>query len=586
MDLNLTRADYCDNEKRLEWFRAAKFGMFIHWGIYAQLAGSWKGKEIPGIGEQIMRFAEIPAVEYREIAKDFNPVKFNAEEWVTLAKRAGMRYIVITAKHHDGFAMYHSHCSPYNIVDATPYRHDPMKDLAAACQKHGLKLCFYYSQYQDWDHPDGAVHKPQWDMTYPPERKDFHRYMNEKAIPQVTELLTSYGPIGVIWYDTPGQCPYYDSMRFADLVHAIQPECIVSPRVGNDLGDYIGYGDNQVPTSTNALPWETCATMNDTWGFKAQDHNWKDTGSLLRLLASIVSKGGNYLLNVGPTAQGLIPPESVERLEAIGRWLQVHGDAIYTAGRCLMPYQPEWGAVTGCKEQKKLYFHLFEKQTGSFVFNGLQTKVLRAYMMETGEAVPFAQQYNSALELHSLTLELPAQPTDPYLPVAVLELEDEPEIDPFLTEQGGRLVLNGFSAAISGKDGAHPQVQVSRAGLVENWSRAEDCLTWTFKVTAAGSYRVELNTFSEKYPEKDPEMSWEGGHRFLLRAAGQKVEFTVTADEKYRPRDLYLWHNVVTNCGTVSFPAAGIYTLTLEPQEIRYEKGLGPKLKSLVLTAE
>ena len=193
----------CTNEERLQWFREAKFGMFIHWGVYAQLAGSWKGKEIPGIGEQIMRFASIPAVEYREICKDFNPVKFDADEWVSIAKDAGMKYIVITAKHHDGFAMYHSHCSPYNIVDATPYAHDPMKDLAEACQKHGVKLCFYYSHYQDWDDPDGVVKGTQWDTTYPEDEKVFERYMNRKAIPQVTELLTQYGPVGLLWFDTP-----------------------------------------------------------------------------------------------------------------------------------------------------------------------------------------------------------------------------------------------------------------------------------------------------------------------------------------------------------------------------------------------
>ena len=232
-----------------------------------------EGKEIPGIGEQIMRFASIPAVEYREICKDFNPVKFDADEWVSIAKDAGMKYIVITAKHHDGFAMYHSHCSPYNIVDATPYAHDPMKDLAEACQKHGVKLCFYYSHYQDWDDPDGVVKGYQWDTTYPESEKVFERYMNRKAIPQITELLTQYGPVGLIWYDTPGDLSRYNAQRFNDLVHAIQPECIVGSRVSNDedLGDYIGYRDNQVPSGANPLPWETCATMNNTWGFKKQD---------------------------------------------------------------------------------------------------------------------------------------------------------------------------------------------------------------------------------------------------------------------------------------------------------------------------
>ncbi|HML45597.1 MAG TPA: alpha-L-fucosidase, partial [Clostridia bacterium] len=354
----------CTDAERIAWFREAKFGMFIHWGIYAQLSGSWQGREIPGIGEQIMRFAEIPVNAYRGIAQSFCPVKFDANAWVKLAKDAGMRYIVITAKHHDGFAMYHSRVSPYNIVDATPFSRDPMKALAAACQEHGLKLCFYYSHRQDWEDLDGYTNQGHWDPTMPREEDQvFERYMDRKAIPQVVELLTQYGPIGMIWYDTPGELSDYNATRFLKLVHAIQPECIVSARVSNNpaIGDYIGYGDNVVPVQANALPWETCATMNDTWGYKAQDHNWKSVRKLLQLLVSIASKGGNYLLNVGPTKEGEIPPESVERLRAIGNWISRNGEAIYGTHGCLRN-TPDWGAVTA--KDGRLYLHVFDWKAG------------------------------------------------------------------------------------------------------------------------------------------------------------------------------------------------------------------------------
>ena len=572
----------CTNEERIQWFREAKFGMFIHWGVYAQLAGSWKGKEIPGIGEQIMRFASIPAVEYREICKVFNPVKFDADEWVSIAKDAGMKYIVITAKHHDGFAMYHSHCSPYNIVDATPYAHDPMKDLAEACQKHGVKLCFYYSHYQDWDDPDGVVKGYQWDTTYPESEKVFERYMNRKAIPQITELLTQYGPVGLIWYDTPGDLSRYNAQRFNDLVHAIQPECIVGPRVSNDedLGDYIGYRDNQVPSGANPLPWETCATMNNTWGFKKQDTDWKSPATLIRLLVSIAAKGGNYLLNVGPTAEGKIPPESVERLHIIGDWLRRNGEAVYGCRGGLIPYESEWGAATG--KGQTLYLHLFDWNSGKFVFTGLKNRVKSAKILSTGEILSFRQEVQGEMKVHTLSIDLPATCPDPYVSVIALELEGEPEIDPTLTDRNGFLSLTGVSAKRLSADG-EPSFKLAKSGIVEGWNRKEDYLSWEFVLTGAGDYQVSLHTFTEKDPEQHPDMSWEGGHEFVISCAGQEIAFTVTDDKRTHPRDLFLWEDVETRCGMLHIEKPGKYTLSLTPKKIEYQKGLGPKVKGVEL---
>jgi len=384
-------------EERMKWFREAKFGLFIHWGLYCIPAGEWKGQAIPGIGEWIMNRARIPVTEYEQLAKQFNPVKFDADAFAQLAQDAGMKYLVITSKHHDGFAMFRSDVSKYNVVDATPFKRDVIKELSQACARHGIRFGVYYSQAQDWHEPNGAGNT--WDFG-PDEKKDYDQYLRSKSEPQVRELLTRYGPICLIWFDTPRMMSGEQSgraQRFVDLARSLQPNTLLDGRLGIK-GDYRSMGDNAIPNAVVNEDWEVPATINHTWGYKKDDTDWKTPEDITFKLVDIVSKGGNYLLNVGPMSDGIIPPASQDNLRAVGRWLKVNGESIYGAGPT--PFGEELGEVDNSTHDKKgnpgfriakdwrcttrpgkLYVHLFKWPSGSFELTKVKGKITKAYFL-------------------------------------------------------------------------------------------------------------------------------------------------------------------------------------------------------------
>jgi alpha-L-fucosidase len=381
------------HDARMAWFREARFGMFIHWGVYSVPAGEWKDKT--GYGEWFLEETHIPVSQYEKFADQFNPVKFDAKAWVKAAKDAGMKYIVITSKHHDGFAMYHSLVSKYNIYDATPFHRDPLKELAAACARHHIRFGFYYSQAQDWHEPNGAGNT--WDFG-PDDKKDFDQYLRSKAEPQVKELLTNYGPVCLIWFDTPRMMNVGDrAQRFVDILHSLAPATLIDGRLGKE-GDYRSMGDNSIPNQVVAGDWEVPATLNHTWGFKKDDTDWKTPEDLTFKLVDIASKGGNYLLNVGPTAEGVIPQASQDNLRAVGRWLKVNGEAVYGAGPT--PFGEELGQTDNSTTDKKgnpgfkvatewrcttkpgkLYITFFKWPSGTFELNKVKGQVTKAYLL-------------------------------------------------------------------------------------------------------------------------------------------------------------------------------------------------------------
>lgn len=411
-------------DARMKWWREAKFGMFIHWNTSCVPGGVYHGKHNYFVGEWIMHDEKIPVAEYRSYAKLFNPVKFNAEQLVLLAKEAGMKYVVFTAKHHDGLAMYASKVSSWNIVDATPFKRDVVKELSEACQKHGLKFGLYYSHAMDWNNPGAAVPGDCWDNR---QRGDMDEYLRKTSIPQLEEILTKYGKISVLWFDTS----YDMDRRRADMVRAVlklQPGIIINDRLGGDYPGDAASPEGSIPP--NGMPgrdFETCMSINDTWGYKITDQNWKSQKLLLEQLVDLASKGGNYLLNVGPNPEGEIPAPAVKRLKQVGQWTKINGEAIFGSSASPFAKQLPWGRCTKKVDEAgaTLYFHVFQwPADGKLVVPGLKSQVETAYML----ADPDKKPLQTASDAAGVTVNVPAAAPDKYISVVVVRVKGKVEI--------------------------------------------------------------------------------------------------------------------------------------------------------------
>lgn len=490
------------HDQKMEWWREARFGMFIHWGLYAKPAGEWKGERIPGISEWIMANAKIPVKEYEKLAETFNPDKYDAEEWVRLAKYAGMKYIVITAKHHDGFAMFQSKASKYNIVDATPFDRDPLKELAEVCDREGIRLGFYYSQAQDWHEPGGTYWNiedgdPHWDPDL--KREPLMNYINGKAVPQVKEILENYGGLDILWWDTPRGM----TEEAANALKALTddyPKLITNNRLYRPWPGDFQTPEQHVPPTGLDYDWEVCMTMNTSWGFKWYDEDWKSTEELIKMLVDVASKGGNFLLNVGPTATGEFPKASVERLKEMGYWMQKNGESVY--GTSASPFfKLPWGRCTKKKEDgvTKLYLHVFDwPKDGLLKVPGLKGKVHDIYLLSNPE-----QHFAWKFEDGDLHVHAPSVIFNEINTVVVVKIRGDITVTsnkPQLKE-GSVLLPADFADIYNPGYGEHAVIKGSGSkSVVTNWIDARARLEWIFDAEP-GKYRVEVLMWNEEKGE-------------------------------------------------------------------------------------
>lgn len=483
-------------DARMEWWEKARFGMFIHWGLYAIPAGVWEGKSYAPPSEWLMDQAKIAPAEYEKLAPRFNPTKFDAAAWVALAKRARQRYMVITSKHHDGFSLFDSKESQYDIMDATPFKRDIMKELAGACADGGVRMCWYHS-IMDWHHPDAKGER-------------FPEYSKVLGA-QVRELLTNYGPIGVMWFDGEWIREWTEPQgkELYRLCRELQPDVIVNNRVGKGRsggvsglsGDAAAAGDFGTPeqeipaTGIPGAAWESCMTMNNSWGFHQNDHDWKSARTMIRMLAETASKGGNFLLNIGPKADGTIPAEIVERLEAIGDWMGVHGEAIY--GTHAGPFKKlAWGRATS--RPGRLYLLVTDwPADGVLRVPGLVTDVRGAWLMsaEGAPALSYSREGDDVL------VSVPTKAPNGDCSVVTLDIAGDAVVAPVRVKQGadGSLVLRAVDADVHGRTARYEHG--NGKDNIGFWMDPADTVSWDARVERAGRYHVTIEYACEKGSE-------------------------------------------------------------------------------------
>lgn len=549
-----------------------KFGMFIHWGLYALPGGRHNGKVMEHIGEWFQSYFRMPNEEYAKFARDFNPVKFNADDWIRKAADAGIKYIVFTTKHHDGFCMYDTKVSDYNIVKMTPFGRDPLRELQHACAKYGVKLGVYYSHHLDWHEKDGGDPAPErglncggmhwgndWDFPNRSE-KNFANYFYGKVIPQITELLTNYGEICELWCDCPMDIKPEFSQALRAHVKKLQPDCMINSRIGNNCQDFVGLGDNQLLSNKLAYPVESPGTLNNTWGFKYDDHNWKSTEQVITQLISLTEKNANYLLNVGPTAEGEFTPETDRIFAGIADWIRDKKDAIHASSPNPFPQELDFAFCT----VKDNTLNLFLKKTpAELSLNGIRGKVVSA-------SVGFEQNGDR------ITLKLPDFQGQ-FLPLVKLTFDSVPEITQTIIPQNGGMVLgmsigtihegkseNGESREVVDEAAVTHTVtdhaKLDRDGTICDWNNTEDSVTWEIEFPEGGDYEVSIVTQTRWRNQP-----WNGGRVMEVTWNGQSVSGILNKDESF-PSPYHTKY--ASHLGTLKISAGERGRLTLKTLRI------------------
>lgn len=473
-------------------FRDGNYAMFIHWGLYSNLAGKWNGKTYYGIGEWLMspRMAGIPVQDYVKTAETFNPVDFDAGAIASLAKAAGMKYIVITSKHHEGFAMFDS-AHPFNIVDATPFGRDPMKELAKACRQENLGFGFYYSHNQDWTAPGGTrgpTHHPDGSPA------TFAQYFEEKCYPQVKEICTGYGPLTIVWFDTPGNMPKEKVVALRDLVRETQPGALLCSRIGHGMGDYVSHGDMEVPLENITGLWETVDTTNDSWSYAWYDSNWKGPKKILHRLISTVARGGTYMLNVGPDGRGVIPPRAQHFLMKAGEWIQRYPSTIYGAGPSPWQHTLPWGDVT-TSDKNTFHLCIFDwPQNGRLHLPGLESEIQSAALLSKNEEVTLDIERQGSWT----SLQLPPTAPEEFVSVVKLRFEGKPKVDPtWGVHPNYATALEAHFADVHGAKEKQERWmekfgEWKHQDQVSQWE-ANGSVTWNVDVLEPGYYQIGLS---------------------------------------------------------------------------------------------
>ncbi|MBT1699399.1 alpha-L-fucosidase [Fulvivirgaceae bacterium PWU4] len=561
-----------NHEQRIAWWRDAKFGMFVHWGIYSLPGGEWKGNKVSGYAEHLMRKEKISRADYLALASQFNPVKFNADEWILAAKNAGMRYFIITSKHHDGFAMFDSKVSDFNIMRQTPFGRDPMAELAAACRKHGVKFGFYYSHAFDWEHPDAPGN--DWEYNNPGGDKnlfggpdggrnwfDWHpellpkavKYVDEKAIPQIKELLQKYKP-DILWFDTPSKLPLSENIRILKAIREVDNKVVVNGRLARSsdisFGDYKNTADRPAEFYPVEGDWEAIPTTNESYGYHKYDQSHKTPAHFIQLMASAASRGGNLLMNIGPMGDGRIDPKDLDILNAIGKWVKVNEESIYGTSVTPLPLQ-SWGASTLGKN--KLYLHVYQWPANQqLVVGGLKSKIKKAYLLSDPSKRALKWSKPNTLDL---SITVPEKAPDEANTVIVLETDGNVETDPVRLLTGGKLTqrLLAFDAAQQGKGFRYGDGKADRY-YVEGWNKKDQSLSWKFRVEQPMSFNAGLKYIAVAT----------GGGRVQVRLNG-KVLFdqVVIADKQNGPAFKAL--------GPLALQP-GTYTLEIAATEIEGEE--------------
>ena len=577
------------NDEKIKWFENARLGMFIHWGLYSATEGIYNGKETQGIVERIQAREEIPISEYEKFTENLSADNFNAEEIAQLAKDAGMKYMVFTAKHHEGFAMYDTDWGDYSITKRCGAKIDPVKEITSAARSKGIVPCLYYSQALDF-HEENAMGNT-WDFETSEDERDFKSYIDGKSKYQIKELLTNYGDIGMMWFDVPRGITEEIADDLYSFVKGIKPSCLINGRLTfegkGQYHDYICMGDNETPSGKQKFCAETCATTNDSWGYKRNDKNYKTPETIIKLLCSLVSKGVNLLLNIGPKPDGSVPEECITILKELSRWMKINSEAVYETKAS--PFDADFSFGWASQKGNCLYLYL-DKPLESINIFGLENRILSAETM-TGESIKFSEHDGN------ITFDLKNIEFDSAVTVLKIELDGEPKVKSKLFQQeDGNIVLPGYKAVVSeievneldtGKVAFSSKVGEAQAvtsgmkvnlnGNVVGWRSEKNCVGWEFEVNCPGEYEVVLYTITSKY------QPWKGGHQVSVVLGDNRISKVLSEDVIPEGVNRKYFAETGSVVGTVNIEQAGVHNLTLLANKINPEDTAGLAVTRMIL---